>query len=491
MNYNTRRNNNNKVLKTFKDYLVPIVIVFVILLLVINNLFSSEETTTNTATNVALDVSLWVPDTEAYIVYSWWNKTKLDGKVAMYKTEKLQVVNWSLNIKDKDNNLSLNKLWELRYNEDWGYTLYSSDLWVKTNSWINIEMRYGKVSSNTNSVFSLSQNEVASTVYVVSWIVQIQNLAWKTATLQKWEKLVIMRNNANDENSDLSLSKEQIDDYIKTDDWFVKNNWSYYLSSSTTSTWTTSSWSLANSWIVSTWSVSLWASNLGSYISFNNLYDEMEVNSKTIDIDWSILSDLVFRIELNGKETTINNTSKTFSLKWLKLDSKTNDLVYRVYDDWNKLLYKWVITVYSTNLSDSNSNSPSSTLAQVENYPITSSPLYQILSPKVNPYTTTEDVVRIEWTVPSWTVEKIIVNDFELKKFPKYWSYWSYFANSDFGNLMQWVNIYKIQYFGAEGKLIYENNFTIIKEVKKAEASTWTLETTTGSNTETSTWTLQ
>jgi hypothetical protein len=33
-----------------------------------------------------------------------------------------------------------------------------------------------------------------------------------------------MRNNTNDDKSDLSLSKEQIDDYIKTDDWFVKNN---------------------------------------------------------------------------------------------------------------------------------------------------------------------------------------------------------------------------------------------------------------------------
>jgi hypothetical protein len=33
-----------------------------------------------------------------------------------------------------------------------------------------------------------------------------------------------MRNSANDKNSDLSLSKEQIDDYIKNEDWFIKNN---------------------------------------------------------------------------------------------------------------------------------------------------------------------------------------------------------------------------------------------------------------------------
>ena len=112
-------------------------------------------------------------------------------------------------------------------------------------------------------------------------------------------------------------------------------------------------------------------------------------------------------------------------------------------------------------------------MAQVENYPITSSPLYQILTPKQNPLTTSDDIVRIEGTVPAGSVEKIIVNDFELKKFPKFGSYWSYFANSDFGNLKEWVNIYKIQYFGSEWKLIYENNFTIIKEAKKVEVSSW------------------
>lgn len=483
MNYTSRRN-NNKILKTFKDYLPPLVIVFIILFLIINNLFSWDNTWENTQTNSFVEVSMAVPDTEAYIIYSWWNKTKLEGKVSMYKTEKLSVANWSLNIKDKTSDLVLNKLWELRYNEDWWYTLYSSDLWVKTNSWINIEMRYAKVSSNSNGVFSLSQNEVASTIYVVSWIVDVQNLAWKTTTLQKGDKLVIMRNNANDENSDLSLLKEQIDDYIKTDDWFIKNNWSYYLSS----TWisTTSSWVLYDSWSV------LWTNtDTSSYIFFNNLFDEQEVDTNTIDIEWTISSNIVYKIEINGKSVMIDNTSKTFSLKWFKLESRTNDLVYKVYDEWNKLLTKWIITLYSMN-NWNTSSSQKTNLAQVENYPIKSSPLYQILSPKQNPYTTSDDIVRIEWTVPSWTVEKIIVNDFELKKFPKYGSYWSYFANSEFWNLKDWVNIYKIQYFGAEGKLIYENNFTIIKEAKKVEISTWATETNSSwISSETSNWITQ
>ena len=71
-------------------------------------------------------------------------------------------------------------------------------------------------------------------------------------------------------------------------------------------------------------------------------------------------------------------------------------------------------------------------------------------------------------------MKSIVINWFQLQKFPAYWSYWSYFANKDFGNLKDWVNIYKIEYYGAENKLLYENNFTIIKEVDPTTTQTWT-----------------
>lgn len=471
MNYNHKRN-NSKVLKTFKDYLFPIIIVFVILLFVFNYLFSSQESSwVQSLNNRSLEVSLGLPDTEAYSVYNGWNKTKIEWNILMYQTEKLLVVNGTLNIKDSsDGEFILNKLWELRYNEDSSYTLYSSDLWVKSNTGINIEMRYAKVSTTSKSVFSLSQNEVASTIYVVSWILEVQNLAGKSASLQKWEKLVIMRNNAKDENSDLSLTKEPIDDYIKSDDWFIKNNGSLYLASSNTTD--TNTGVLINSWMTSSWSVE-WIGESTPYILFNNLYDEAEINTDTIDIEGNIVSDMVTKIEINGQNVTLDTMKKTFSLKWFKLEGKTNNLIYRVYNESNRLLYKWFFTLYFIN---GNTAHWESTLAQVSNYPISTSPLYQILAPKINPYTTTDNIVRIEWTVPAWLVEKIIINDFELKKFPKKWSYWSYFANSEFWNLKDGVNIYTIQYFWAESKLIYENNFTIIKEVKKIENNSWNLE---------------
>lgn len=469
---NNRR--NNKILKNFKDYLVPIVIIFIIFVFVLNYIFS-KETEIKTIDNTSfLSLSLNSPDTEAYVFYSWWNKTKIDSNTSLYKSEKIQVVNGSVNIKNDSGEFVLNRLWEFTYNEDGNFTLYSSDLWVKSNSINNFEMRYAKVTWNSWSIFSLSQNEVASTIYVVSGNVEVKNLAWKSTTLSKWEKIVIMRNSAKDENSDLSLSKETIDDYIKKDDWFLKNSWDIYLSN----TEINSSWAL-----ISTWNSNTTLNNGFSYISFSNIYDESEVNSDTLNIEWNILDEVVSKIEINWVLAEISSQTKTFIVKNIKLNSKINDLVYKIYDNSSRLLNKWVITLHYSKWTTTETQT-TSWLAWVENYPITTSPLYQIISPKQNPYTTTENIVRIEWTVPPRTVEKIIVNDFQLQKFPAYSSYWSYFANSEFGNLKPGINIYKIKYFWSEWKLLYENNFTIIKqEVKITE----NVDNTQTSNS-TSTW---
>lgn len=455
-----RKSAHKKIIKTFKDYIVPIFIVFIILIFLLNYIFLSKEISdVNINQENPISIVLNTTETEWYIVYSWWNKVKIEtSSWDFFKSEKVEVVKWDINLILPHDwwVLTLNKFWELKYNENWILTLYSSDLWVNSKNNIDIEMRYWKITSNNESVFSLSQNEVASTIYVVSWIVEVKNLAWKSTNLQKWEKIVIMRNNANDENTDISLSKESIDDYIKNDDWFIKNNWNFYLNNSTSS--------VVNTWLTNSWTIN----QNNNYITFTSIYDEQELSSDIINIEWNILQDNVYKIELDWKEVVINNENKTFWIKDFKVSQKINDLVYKIYDNQSNLIYKWIITLYYSKWISS-SNSSSSSLAQVQNYPITTSPLYQIISPKQNPYTTTENVVRIEWTVPVRTVEKIIINDYQLQQFPRNWTYWQYFANSEFGNLKEWVNIYKIQYYWVGDKIIYENNFTIIKEVKKEE----------------------
>lgn len=492
MTLNNRRG-TSKVTKNLKDYIVPIVIVLIIVVLILNYIFSdSSSSSAKPQDPTAITVDLDNVDTEAYIIYTWWNKTKLDSQTKMYKWEKVQVAKWQLNISFSNSwSMVLNRLWELRYNEDGTYTLYSSDLWVNSKWDSNIEMRYAKIKTPQQAVFSLSQNEVASTIYVVSWSVDIETLVWNTTTLQKWEKISIMKTNSNDKNFDMSLAKEKIDDYTKNDDWFIKNNWASYLTQENSSmTWITSTWSFS-SWTTNSWTsieqpTWLPVSNTNMYVSFSNIYDEIQVSSSNVDVVWNILADWVYKIELNSYQATINQETKTFIVKNVSFPNLTNDLVYRVYDEYGKMLYKWVITVYNPTWSNqtwASSTTQNTTTweannwyAKVENYPITSSTSYKIVSPTQNPYTTQDELVKIEWTVPAKTVEKIVINGFKLQKFSSYSSYWQYFANSSFGNLKDWVNIYKIQYYWADQKMLYENNFTIIKQPKETQettTSTW------------------
>lgn len=457
---NRRAWNNKKILKTFKDYLVPIFFVVIILIFILNYIFGWNTTPVETTgDNSSLSLTLSSPQTEAYVEYSWGNKSKIEWDVVLYKSEKLQVASESVKLSEEWVTFNLNRLWELRFNEDKTFTLYSSDLWGEAKKDVNIEMRYAKVKAISGSVFSLSQNEVASTIYVVSGTIEVQNLAWSSTVLKKGEKIVIMRNNANDKNTDLALSKDVIDEYIKNEDWFLKNNGNFYLSQSEEVTTQTGSTTNTGSTQVNIWGQQ-W------YILLNNLFDDAEVSSDKIDITWTIVDDRVAIININGRTADVNTESKTFSLKDVNTQARVNDIVYKLYDSNSTLLYKWVLTLHNSKgtwNSTTTSGTPSG-LAQVQNYPIASSPLYQILTPKQNPYTTTENVVRIEWNVPARTVQKIVINGFQLQKFTANSSYWQYFANSEFWNLKPGVNIYKIQFYGEWDTIVYETNFTIIKE---------------------------
>lgn len=470
---------NKKLTKNFKDYLVPLAWVLIIIIIILNVIFWWDDNTNENITwNNPLLLSLDSEWTNAFIVFSSWDKKEITGEEKLNKWEKLQVwTSWSVKIEVENGSwaLWLNKLWELKYNSEWNYTLLSSDLWVNSKDNLNIEMRYMKVLNTTEAVFNLSQNEVASSIYVLAWNVEVQNLAWSKTNIQKWQKISLMRADANDENLDISIKKEEIDDYIKSEDWYIKNNWDFYLNKSDDIIENNISWS----WVIS----NSWNTNNSwywyNYVSFN-VADESDISKDTLDLEWSILDSIVSKIEINWQTADVNNENKTFSLKWLKLSSRVNNIVYRIFDDSNKLIDKWVLTLYYSAWTTSTVNN-TAWLAAVENYSLKSPASYKIISPTKNPYTTTENLVKIEWTVPWSTVKKIVINDFELQKFPQYWTYWSYFANSDFGNLKEWLNIYKIQYFGSDDKVLNESIFTIVKE--KAVETTTTENTDTQDNT--------
>lgn len=457
---NTRR--NKKIVRSLKDYIAPIVGGLLLVFLLYSVFSWSDEATPTPGVKTPITIDLNPENTEAYIEYSGGKKTKIEnGWADIYPGEKLSLSNAGsakMTI-SPENTIHLNKLGSMLYESENTFSLYGADAFVKTSLPSIFHLRYMTVDvMGENQVFNLTQNEVASTIYVLNGSVEVKNTAGVGIIVAKWEKLSILKNDANKKDVDLNGEKELIDDYIKTDEWYVLNAWDTYLNTvETTATGT----------ISGTWTETLTGSVAlaGSVVAFDIL-DESDSDKEFIDISGKLLDTFAYKVEINGQTADVNSADRTFLAKGVKLTGRVNDIVYRVFDEGNKLLDKWVITVYYSK-GISPTETPAS-LAGVENYSLSKSPLYTIISPKSNPYITTENNVRIEGAVPARTVEKIVINDFQLQKFPKYGTYWYYFANEEFGNLKEGLNIYKIQYFGADNKIIFENTFTIVKEAPKA-----------------------
>lgn len=443
------RKNHNKIIKTFKDYLVPIIWVLLILIIIINSLSSNDSDIENNKEQSInyLDISLENNETQAYIVYPWDNKQKIELSWSITKWEKVFVESWNVSINLLDNSwtLSLNTNWRFKYDTDWTYVLYSSDLWWEVTKDFNIKMNFVTLDISAGSIFNLNQNEIASNIYVLSWIIKVKNFAWVETILWAWEKITIIRNEATNKDIDLTSKKEEIPEYFKEEDWFIKNNWNISLGNEEVE-------------ITSTGSIEI---KEEKYITFNSIQDEQEFNSDNILVEGSILNNEVTRITINWEEVEIYTDSSSFSFKNLSLKNKVNDIVYKLYNEDDDLLKKGIITLYNLKAAIT-----SSAWLSVENYSLDSS-VFKFISPKENPYTTTEKLVRIDGSVPVWKVTKILVNWYQLKKFRSKGSNWYYFANTDYGNLKDWLNIYNIEYFGEDWKVLYSNAFTIIKEAKK------------------------
>ncbi len=452
---------NKKITKSLKDYLVPVIGWFILLFIVYNIVSSGGDEKTPTTQQTPIIVDVDTQTTQAYVEYSGGKKTQIETTwVSLYPWEKVSLsTTWNakLNLKEGES-LHLNKLGNVLYVWENKFTLYASDLFVNVSTPTQFDLRYMQVNTTwANQVFNLNQTDVSSSIYVLDGSVQVKNTAWVSVMVGKGERLSIIRNEAGSKDIDLNARKELIDEYVKTDDWFILNNGNTFLSRVDTNISETGTWNVQEQ-EVSGW---FW------YVQFD-LLDESDAGKDVIDITWELLDEVVYKVEINGQTAEINVSDRTFVLKSLKLTSRINDIVYRVFDESNRLLDKWVLTLYYAQAPASTPTSwQNQWVATVENYSLAVSPLYTIVAPKSNPYITTENNVRLEWTVPARTVERIVINDFQLTKFPRHGTYWYYFANAEFWNLKEWLNIYKIQYYGAENKLLYENTFTIVKETPK------------------------
>ncbi len=445
-----RHNRKTLVSKTFRDYLVPFVWLLLIIILIISFLsWWDKEKIMNHENKIWINVNLNWENSSSYIEYIWGDKKEIAWNAEIYKWEKVFVKEWSL---DLDFpwvlTMKLNKMWNLKFNEDWTFSLFASDLWIKTLTDIKLNVRFWELLIWKESVLSVTQNEVWSTIYLLKWVVEVKNIAWKSTMLWAWQKITISSIDWNKQDIDLSLLRNNLDDYFKGSDWYIKNNGDLYLNNN-------------RGWKVKTWTwVENETVNLKQYISLDSLRDESQVSNSTITIKWNILNSSVSIIKINWIEANINLEEKTFELKELFLTNKINDIIFKIYNSNNEILNKKIYTIYYSWWEKKDVSK-----FKVENFSLDSTK-FQFIFPKKNPFTTYTNLVTIEWKVPPWIVEKIVVNDYQLKQFPRNWSYWKYHANKDFWNLKEGLNIYKVDYYWPNKKLLHSNAFTIIKKVK-------------------------
>lgn len=449
----SRYNRRNVVSKTFKDYLVPFIGVLLIVILIISFIGWDKETnptSDNLENKIWMNVSINSDTSEAYIEYIWWDKKDITWEdTKLYKWEKIIVQKWDVDLKlEWVWEMRLNNRWELKHNEDASFSLFSSKLWVKSDSKMKINFRYWSIDLKDWSVASITQNEAASTVYLLDWLAEVRNVGWKSTMLWKWQKIEISNKDSSNADIDLSLLKTAIDDYFKTTDWFVKNNWSFYLEKKATWTWVTRE--DEKEW-----------SRITSYITLDELNDEAQVATSKINIKWKLYNEDIASIIVNWEDAVLNLENKTFEVKEFTLKNKTNDLVFKIYNSSKEILSKKVYTIYYSWWEEK----ATTWIFKVENFSLDSTK-FQFIFPKTNPYTTFADLVSIEGKVPPWIVESISVNDYKLQKFPRNWSYWKYHANKDFWNLKEWLNIYKIVYYGKWWSVLHTNAYTIIKKEK-------------------------
>lgn len=228
---------------------------------------------------------------------------------------------------------------KFQYNEDGSYTLFSSDAWVVLGSESTISMQYATIVAPASSVLSLSQNEAGSTIYVLSGSAKVTNLGKVSTSLIKGQKISIPQAQAASTEIDLSSEKGSIDSYFKGSDWFIENEGHLVLMKEEENTSGSGS-ETASGNTVKTAS--------GVYISFSTLRDEMSIESSSLTINGSILSDEVDSISIDNKQVNINSSSKTFSLAGVSLPNTLNDLVVKIYDTQKNILEKKVYTIYTS-----------------------------------------------------------------------------------------------------------------------------------------------
>ena len=460
MNRRRHQSAGSQVLNQLRDYAVPIIGLLLVIVIIYNAFSGTEPITTenngteqtdtqlNQSNKMTLDFD--TTDTTGFVEYSGWSKDKLSEKNELYPGEKLIVDSWDVTLKSAWGLLmKLNKNWELKYDSNGDYLLSSSDLFVKTNEALNMNLRFLDVVLPSSAIVSLNQNEVASTINVLSGNVQISSFAGKQTTLKAGEKLSITSVETTKDDFDISAQVEDIGNYFFSETWAQDNDLISYLETTDSSEEGTSS---------GTTDSTDSTSETTKYITFEWIEDNKTYGSSTFDISWIVNDDRVSKVTFNNKVASINLVGKTYELKNFSIPLRENDIVYKIYDSSENILDRGVYTVYYKQGTDAVEKDSTT----VE-FPVTdSNPQFAFTSPNPNPYTSNENFITIRGSASAGAASSVTVNGLKLNSFNG--TTWRYHAATQFATLKNGVNLYKVNYYGADGAVLHTNTFTIIRK---------------------------
>ncbi|MDP2090819.1 MAG: hypothetical protein Q8K30_04445 [Candidatus Gracilibacteria bacterium] len=459
---NSRRNNN--IQKGLRDYMVPIIGGLLVILLLFS-VFSGDNNTPkiDPENKVGFDVKINGTNSEAYIVYQGDTKKKIEGDISLYKGEKIIVKegNASL-VMEGIGKFRLDKLGEFKYMENGFFSLYSSDLWLDSSSEVNVDMKFAKINVGANTHISFGQNEMGSTVYLLSGTAEVENLVGKSTVLGAGQKVTVSRLDASKQDLNLSLLKDNIDDFYKQSDWFILNNGASYIKSETESGSLDEETEADDKTSTGKVVKSDKSTSVNSLLTFSNLSDESYVSSENINISGNYSDEEITKITLNGIDAVLNTKLKSFKFENISVKNQENNLVFKVYDDSEDLLSKFVYVVYFDGGETPDNNTVIKRGFNVQTFDVDGSQFTFTEPTTKETYTTFDDFVTIRGSVLVKGITKVTVNDFPLSSFNG--STWRYHASTTNNNLSVGTNVYNIKYFDSNGKEVYTNRFTIIRK---------------------------
>ncbi|MDD3646470.1 MAG: hypothetical protein PHH06_03605 [Candidatus Gracilibacteria bacterium] len=453
----TVRSSRNGLQKTLKDYLVPIVALFLIIVLFYSVFSGGDENNTTSGNKSLLENSMGATiefgseNSEVYIEYSGGNKKLIEDNTILYKGEKVIVKLGSINIEfPMLANVALDKMGTLEYRIDGSLYLDSSNMWLEAKTDMEVSLKYGSAKIGEGSVVNLNQNEVESSIYNIAGVVEVFNLAGEKTVLGNGQKVSILVANASNDDLDLSALKEDLGDYFKASDWFIKNGGDLYLKSNNSGETSSGNLNLAGL-----------QGSISSLLAFDNLSDESSMTSSSIDITGKYNSAKIGKITLNGKQAILDVEDKTFEFTGVSLKNSVNDLVFKVYDTNENIIQKLVYTIYYGSTT-SNNNSSSSNFGTPTTFEIDGSKFVFTEPSTTGTFTTYDNRITIKGSVPAGIVSKVSVNGYVLSSFNG--TSWRYHAWSEYNNLSDGTNIYQVNYYDNSNNLIYTNSYTIIKK---------------------------